>query len=217
MKENPARPLFKPVKSAIFVCLMALSAFAEGRWVIPSLEQGNSRLSEPFFSAQPVRFQQILGSNKFLRLPGGGMVIKAMAFRKDALGATGIFGVGEMEVKLSTVRFNPESLSTAFDENEGLDAVVFPRAALAMDVQPEGFSAVVPFVRPFLYFRDRSICWLKSKTTNRAIHSADLTRWASRYPEPIWLLWWLLGRKANARSMFLEVDPLWNSSSGSSP
>ena len=113
---------------------------------------GNSESSVPLTipEANSARYQQVYAASEFSRIPNGGFISK-LFFRPA--GDVGVGGI-EIQVNLSTTTRQPDSLSTTFADNVGVDdTVVYPRGDFTLLGQPPGgfFSVVMPLQRQFLY------------------------------------------------------------------
>ena len=109
----------------------------------------------PFFSSQPIRYQQVYDSSQFSQLKNGGGLINRIAFRGHGPGVPFSGTVAQLEVNLSTTGKSPDGLSSTFADNVGPDNTqVFSgplQAAVTFNGDPSNFEVVINFTTPFFY------------------------------------------------------------------
>jgi hypothetical protein len=147
------------MKTAFLLLLSALSCGAATVVAPPGTEsvEGNSSAGPLFGGGAPARTQVVYGSQNFLSVPPGGMLISELRFRMDGRYGSGFSGGADLEIHLSTSTQNPDSLNQLFSANIGPDeTVVFPRSTIALSSGaipggPNSFSVVIPLPTRFYY------------------------------------------------------------------
>src|SRR4029077_18250886 len=137
--------------------IFAMSIFG-GPLVVPNqwtAVQGDTGNLFPFFSSQPIRYQQVFGASQFSRLNPGGGLINRIAFRGHGPGVSFTGTVAQLQVNLSTTSRSPDNLSSTFADNVGADDTqVFSgpfQAAVTYTGDPTNFEVVINFTTPFFY------------------------------------------------------------------
>ncbi|MBV9617765.1 MAG: hypothetical protein JO201_01000, partial [Verrucomicrobia bacterium] len=109
----------------------------------------------PFFSDQPMRYQQVYDASQFSRLNRGGGLINRIAFRGHGPGTPFTGTVPQLQVNLSTTSKSPDRLSSTFGDNVGADDMqVFSgplSAAVTLRGDVTSFEVVINFTTPFYY------------------------------------------------------------------
>jgi hypothetical protein len=109
----------------------------------------------PFFSSQPIRYQQVYDASQFAHLKNGGGLINRIAFRGHGPGVPFSGTVPQLQVNLSTTGKTPDGLSSTFADNVGAnDTQVFSgplQTTVTFSGDPSNFEVVVNFTTPFFY------------------------------------------------------------------
>lgn len=129
-----------------------------GPLVVPSglnSAQGDTGNLFPFFSAQPIRYQQVFAASQFARLNPAGGLINRIAFRGHGPGTPFTGSIPQLQVNLSTTNKMPDGLSSTFAQNVGPnDTQVFSgpfTTAVTFSGDPTNFEVVLNFTTPFFY------------------------------------------------------------------
>src|SRR5215831_8521645 len=147
---------------ATFCIVLFLSRSAFGSIVVPNSladAEGNSNNCFPFGFCQgngTMRYQQVYASSQF----SAPILIGQFLFRPDAnTGAAFSAVLPDIQINMSTTSKAPDSLSTTFADNVGVDdSIVYARGALALSssftgpvVGPKTFDILISLTSPFLY------------------------------------------------------------------
>jgi hypothetical protein len=121
-------------------------------------EAGSSDSSPLGVDAQQ-RFQQVYGASMLTGLISPGSILTGLTFRLDrAATALPAQTVNNYEIRLSTSRNAPGSLSTTFASNRGSDEVIVRSGPLIITTgafpsggSPNGFGFMIQFTVPYVY------------------------------------------------------------------
>lgn len=124
--------------------------------VVPNEEtgrQGDVGNLFPFFSSQPIRYQQVFAAGDFTRFPSGGAMITSIAFRVHAPSAAFTGTVPQLELRLSITSKAPDVLSSTFAQNVGSDEQVVYSGPLQVThaAGATSFDVVINLSSAFLF------------------------------------------------------------------
>jgi phosphatidylinositol-3-phosphatase len=142
----------RPVSDIFTMSIFGGPLVVPGEWAAVQGDAGNLF---PFFSSQPMRYQQVFDAAQFSRLNPGGGLISRIAFRGHGPGVPFAATVPQLQIKLSTTSKAPDGLSSIFAENVGSDDTqVFSgpfQTAVTFTGDPTNFEVVINFSTPFYF------------------------------------------------------------------
>jgi len=117
--------------------------------------EGNSSTPQPF-SVRDSRFQQLYGMQSILLEP---FLIRSITFRLDGTNGSDILGqMANIQVRMSTIPGQPDSLSPTFANNIGANEIMTFSGAVEWhalhhtpSLIPEPFDLRIDLQQPFLY------------------------------------------------------------------
>jgi Phosphoesterase family/Dockerin type I domain len=142
----------RPVTDVFNASIFSGPVVAPNEWSTVQADTGNLF---PFFSSQPIRYQQVFDASQFTRFATGGELISSIAFRGHGPGIPFTATMPQLQVNLSTTSKSPDGLSSTFADNVGADATqVFSgplQTAVTSTGGPTSFEVVIHFTTPFFY------------------------------------------------------------------